>query len=45
MHPIRVLIVDDAAVVRRLLADALSADPAITVVGAASNGRQSPTRW
>ena len=38
-EPIRVLIVDDSAVVRRAVADALSAEPQIRVVGTASNGR------
>ncbi len=32
---IRVLIIDDSAVVRRMAADALNADPAIEVVGTA----------
>jgi two-component system, chemotaxis family, protein-glutamate methylesterase/glutaminase len=36
---IRVLIVDDSAVIRRLVADELSADPAIEVVGTASDGK------
>ncbi|MCU0793314.1 MAG: chemotaxis response regulator protein-glutamate methylesterase [Opitutaceae bacterium] len=35
--PIRVLVVDDSAVVRRLVSDALNADPAIEVVGTASD--------
>ena len=39
MTPIRVLIVDDSVVIRRLLSDVLSSDPAIEVVGTASNGR------
>src|SRR5262245_51130640 len=34
-RPIRVLIVDDSAIVRKLLGDALRADPAIEVVGSA----------
>jgi two-component system, chemotaxis family, protein-glutamate methylesterase/glutaminase len=34
-RPIRVLIVDDSAIVRKLLADALRADPEIDVVGQA----------
>lgn len=38
MTRIRVLIVDDAVVVRRLVADALAADPDIEVVGTAANG-------
>lgn len=39
MAKIRVLIVDDAVVVRRLITDALAADPEIEVVGTAPNGR------
>ncbi|TQS39609.1 chemotaxis-specific protein-glutamate methyltransferase CheB [Cryptosporangium phraense] len=36
---IRVLVVDDSVVVRRLIVDALTDDPGIEVVGTASNGR------
>ncbi len=36
---IRVLVVDDSMVIRRLLSDALAADPAIEVVGVAANGK------
>ena len=36
---IRVLVVDDSVVVRRLVTDALSHDPAIEVIGSAANGR------
>ncbi|WP_199422570.1 chemotaxis-specific protein-glutamate methyltransferase CheB [Actinotalea solisilvae] len=39
MAPIRVLVVDDSVVVRRLVTDVLSADPAIEVVGIAANGQ------
>jgi two-component system chemotaxis response regulator CheB len=39
MPPIRVLIVDDAVVVRKALSDGLSHDPDLEVVGTASNGR------
>jgi two-component system, chemotaxis family, protein-glutamate methylesterase/glutaminase len=39
MRKIRVLIVDDSVVARRLLADALSADPAIIVADIAATGR------
>lgn len=39
MSPIRVLVVDDSAVVRRLVTAALSNDPDIEVVGTAANGR------
>ena len=41
-HPIpktRVLVVDDSVTVRRLLTDALSADPELEVVASAANGR------
>jgi len=38
---IRVMIVDDVSIVRRLVANALGADPAIEVVGAAANGREA----
>jgi two-component system chemotaxis response regulator CheB len=36
---IRVLIVDDAVVVRRMLSDELAADPALEIAGVAANGR------
>ncbi|MCL3860891.1 chemotaxis response regulator protein-glutamate methylesterase [Actinotalea sp. K2] len=39
MSRIRVLVVDDSVVVRRLVTDALSSDPAIEVVGVAANGQ------
>src|SRR5262249_53533366 len=39
MPKIRVLLVDDAAVFRRAVAEALSKDPALEVVGTAANGR------
>jgi two-component system chemotaxis response regulator CheB len=39
MRKIRVLVVDDAVVVRRMLADILSSDAALEVAGAAANGR------
>ena len=38
MRTIKVLVVDDSVVVRRLVSDALAADPAIEVVGVAQNG-------
>ena len=37
--PTRVLVVDDSVVIRKLLSDTLSGDPAVTVVGTASDGR------
>ncbi|MGE3775794.1 MAG: response regulator, partial [Pirellulaceae bacterium] len=39
MVKIRVLVVDDSVVIRRLLTDILSQDPDIEVVGTAPNGR------
>ncbi len=39
MGKIRVLVVDDAVVVRKLVTDALSEDPDIEVAGVAANGR------
>ncbi len=44
MAKIRVLIVDDSVVIRRLLTDELAADPALEVVGTASNGRLALAR-
>jgi two-component system, chemotaxis family, protein-glutamate methylesterase/glutaminase len=41
----RVLIVDDAVVVRKVLSDELSRDPALEVVGSASNGRMALTKF
>jgi two-component system chemotaxis response regulator CheB len=38
MPPVRVLIVDDSAVVRKLLCEALANNAAVTVAGTASNG-------
>src|ERR1700692_44780 len=39
MAPIRILAVDDSVVIRRLLSDTLSGDPALEVIGTASDGR------
>src|SRR5438128_2267852 len=39
MSRIRVLIVDDAVIIRRLLADELGHDHALEVVGTAANGK------
>jgi two-component system chemotaxis response regulator CheB len=41
---IRVLVVDDAVVFRRVVADELAADPALEVVGTAANGRLALAR-
>src|SRR4030088_1856224 len=39
MTPIRILVVDDSVVIRKLLSDTLSQDKALEVVGVASDGR------
>jgi two-component system, chemotaxis family, protein-glutamate methylesterase/glutaminase len=39
MAPIRILVVDDSVVIRKLLSDTLSGDRALEVVGVASDGR------
>jgi two-component system chemotaxis response regulator CheB len=39
MPPIRILVVDDSVVIRRVLCDALASDPSIEVAGTASDGR------
>src|ERR1700691_457296 len=39
MTPIRVLVVDDSVVIRKVLSGALSSDRALEVVGTASDGR------
>ena len=44
MQPIRVLVVDDTVVVRRLVADVLSGLPDIEVVGTAAHGRLALTQ-
>jgi two-component system, chemotaxis family, protein-glutamate methylesterase/glutaminase len=44
MPPIRILIVDDSVVIRKVLSDALSSDAAFEVVGTASDGRIALTR-
>ncbi|MGN6302535.1 MAG: protein-glutamate methylesterase/protein-glutamine glutaminase [Angustibacter sp.] len=44
MPPVRVLVVDDSVVVRRLVSDVLASDPEIEVVATASNGRLALNR-
>jgi two-component system chemotaxis response regulator CheB len=39
MTSIRILVVDDSAVIRKVLSETLSGDPALEVVGTASDGR------
>ena len=41
MRRVRVMVVDDVSIVRRLVANALGADPDIEVVGSAANGREA----
>ena len=38
MSPIRILVVDDSSVIRKVLCEALSSDPALEVVGSAADG-------
>jgi len=44
MQPTRILIVDDSAVVRKVLSHMLASDPAIVVAGTAGNGGQALMR-
>src|SRR5216684_2050819 len=44
MQPVRILIVDDSAVIRRLLGDLLASEPEIVVAGTAANGSQALAR-
>jgi two-component system chemotaxis response regulator CheB len=44
MSRIRILVVDDSVVIRRVLSDTLSADPRLEVVGVASDGRIALTK-
>jgi two-component system chemotaxis response regulator CheB len=44
MDRIRILLVDDAAAVRRLVAGALNRDPALEVIGTAADGRMALAR-
>src|SRR6185369_10054831 len=44
MSPIRVLVVDDAVVMRRLISDILGGEPDIEVVGVAAHGRLALAR-
>lgn len=45
MARIRILVVDDAAVFRRAVADELAADPGLEVVGTAANGRAALVKF
>jgi two-component system, chemotaxis family, protein-glutamate methylesterase/glutaminase len=44
MQPVRILIVDDSAVVRKVLNSLLASDPGIVVAGTAGNGSQALAR-
>jgi PleD family two-component response regulator len=44
MRPVRILIVDDSALIRRLLGDLLASEPGIVVAGTAANGGQALAR-
>jgi len=44
MQPVRILIVDDSAVIRRLLGELLASEPEIVVAGTAANGNQALAR-
>jgi two-component system chemotaxis response regulator CheB len=44
MQPLRILLVDDSAVIRRAITSMLSSDPEIMVVGNAGNGTQALER-
>src|ERR1700723_641126 len=44
MEPFRVLIVDDSAVIRKVLSNLLASDPEIVVAGTAGNGVQALAR-
>ncbi len=44
MRKIRVLVVDDSPVIRRLICEALKGEPSIQVVGTASNGKEALER-
>lgn len=43
-RPVRVLLVDDSAVIRKVLSEVLATDPSIEVVGTAANGRLALAR-
>ena len=45
MNPIRVMVVDDSVVVRKIVTDVLSEDPAIDVVGTAVNGKVAVAKF
>jgi len=44
MRSVRILIVDDSAVIRKALSELLASDPEIVVAGTAGNGSQALAR-
>ncbi len=44
MKPLRILVVDDSAVMRKVLSNLLASDPEMVVAGTASNGKQALAR-
>jgi len=44
MPPIRILVVDDSLVIRKVVSEALKSDPAFEVVGTAGDGRMALIR-
>ena len=44
MPPIRILVVDDSVVIRKVLCDSLASDPDVEVAGTASDGRLALAR-
>ncbi len=44
MKPVRILIVDDSAVIRKVLSNLLASDPEIVVAGTAGNGNLALAR-
>lgn len=45
LNAIRVLVVDDSALVRRLITEALASDPLVEVVGVAADGRAAVSKF
>jgi two-component system chemotaxis response regulator CheB len=43
-NPLRILLVDDSALVRRLLRELIESDPAVRIVGEAADGREAIAR-
>lgn len=45
MKPIRVLVVDDSAFMRKVISDIINNDPNMTVIGTARDGRDALKRF